>query len=64
MKNVDPAKRETQSAGGMERHGAWSDTRRQTHKDLTSKGYKLVHDDEQKSIYHHPDFGYHEVMNK
>lgn len=64
MKNIDLVKHVTELTGGMDHHAVWSDMRRQTHNELSSKGYKLMHDDEEKSIYHHPDLGYHEVMNK
>jgi len=48
----------------MDRHVVWSDKRRQAHQDLTSKGYKLMHDDEEKSVYHHSELGWHEETSE
>jgi len=56
--------RERELTGGMDHRAAWDEKRRQAHRDLVVQGYKLVHDDEQKSIYHHPALGFHEVMNQ
>ena len=48
----------------MDRPAVWSDQRRQAHQDLTAQGYKLMHDDPQKSVYYHAQYGWHEVSNE
>ena len=48
----------------MDRPAVWSDKRRQAHQDLTAQGYKLMHDNPQKSVYHHPQYGWHEVSSE
>jgi hypothetical protein len=48
----------------MDPRAIWSDKRRQVHQDLTAQGYKLMHDDPQKSAYYHSQYGWHEVSNE
>jgi hypothetical protein len=50
--------------GDMDRPGVWSDKRRQAHQDLTAQGYELMHYNQQKSVYYHSQYGWHEVSNE